>query len=455
MKRKNFLRVMAVVLATTQLFALAGCSSKKSDSGSDSTDGDVVELRFMDIQGSDERTEYFEWVVEEFEKENPNIKVTFESVPWDNGYNKLVTLGSAGDLPDIFINNLTYVAEFEEAGWLYDLDEYLQEGFEDNFTDFAQKEMIDKELRQLYGSVGVLPVAAAPVNFMIRTDWLEEAGMTMDDIKTWDGLFEAMEKMTDSSQNHYGYSFRGGQGGANQLHFYVWAAAHGLAYEEDGRSVYYRDEVKDAVKEFVSIYENGYGPQDSVNWGFVETVQGFSSGLTGLLCNNADVMASFGDLDEDCWTSILFPESDDGKIYAPCGSHPISIAKTSEHPDEAWKFLEFLMSDEINAEFCKRFYMIPLTKSLSENPEFSEGKLAGFVETINAPNYVRTVEQYGYFPEATEFQTTVFDAEFQSLLLGQQTVDEFCTNVADWLTEKQQAYMKENPDVALPNCDVE
>lgn len=442
MRRNHFLKLTAAAVMASLAIAPAVYAAED----------EVVELRFMDIQGGDERTEYFEWVIEEFEKENPNIKVTFESVPWDNGYNKLVTLGGAGDLPDIFMNNPTWVAQFEDAGWLYNLDEYLQAGFSDKLNDLANDTLIDYEVRRLYGTVGVLPMAVTPVNFMIRTDWLEEAGMTLEDIKTWDGLFEAIEKMTDPEQNRYGYSFRGGQGGANQLHLYLWAITHGVMYEEDGTSVFYRDEIKDAVAKYISIYENGYGPKDAINWGFVETVQGFSSGLTGLLYNNADVIASFEDLDDDCWASILHPAADDGNIYSAAGPVTISIAGTSEHPDEAWKFIEFMMGDKYSAEFCEKFYFIPVTKSLAADPKFSEGKVSGFVETINAPNFVKTVEQYGYFPDATEFQTTVYDSEYQALLLGQQTVEEFCNNIGDWLTERQQAYMEEHPETDLPNC---
>lgn len=468
-------RLLAVLLAGAMVLSVTACgaSEQKADAPAEKEDttaeaekapaeeaeaeeeaaGEVVELRLMDVQGADERTEYFEWAIEKFHEENPDIHVTFESVPWDSSYNKLVNLGAAGDMPDIFVNNAKWFQEFDDAGWIYHLDEYW-EGYKDQIVDTGV-EYIQKNQIDIYGSVLGFPHSANPESFLIRTDWLEEVGMTVEDLTTWDGIYEAVEKMTDPSKNRYGMSYRGGQGGLTQLYYAIMAATGGINFEEDGRSVFYRDEVKAAVQDHLNMYLNGYAPTDSINWAFVETVQAFSSGLTGVLFNNADVMGTFGDLDESSWASLKFPEGKDGKIYATVGGYGgFSISGQTEHPDEAWEFLTFLNNDEILKEYCLKFYALPATKSLSSDPQFAEGKMAGFVETLNADNTV-DIHWIGYFPEATEFERVIFDAEMQACLLGQQTVDEMCDKLGDWLTEKQKAYMDSNPNGIVPNSVVE
>jgi multiple sugar transport system substrate-binding protein len=108
-----------------------------------------------------------------------------------------------------------------------------------------------------------------------------------------------------------------------------------------------------------------------------------------------------------------------------------------------------MLSPEVNREYCKVNFYIPVMTAANDDPYFKEGAMSGFVRGMNDPNFVRE-PYYGYFPELGEFMETIYDAEIQSYLLGQQSLDALCDNISKFLTEKQQAYMKENPNTPIP-----
>ena len=62
-----------------------------------------------------------EWInplIEKFEKENPNIKVSLERLTWTDGFNKIVTALSANQAPDVIEIGSTWVAGLSVDGGL-------------------------------------------------------------------------------------------------------------------------------------------------------------------------------------------------------------------------------------------------------------------------------------------------------------------------------------------------
>jgi multiple sugar transport system substrate-binding protein len=63
-----------------------------------------------------------------------------------------------------------------------------------------------------------------------------------------------------------------------------------------------------------------------------------------------------------------------GKLTTVGGAHLHSIAKASRHPDEAWKFLQFLSGMEYQGQLCKEGLWLPNRKSLwSDGPNGMDG----------------------------------------------------------------------------------
>ena len=57
-------------------------------------------------------------MIEKFEKENPNIKISLERLTWTDGFNKIVTALSANQAPDVIEIGSTWVAGLSLDGGL-------------------------------------------------------------------------------------------------------------------------------------------------------------------------------------------------------------------------------------------------------------------------------------------------------------------------------------------------
>ena len=166
MKRRKW---FSILMASAMVLGLALPAS--------ASDGEVVELRFMDVTPNPEREAEFQRLIEEFNSEHENIRVVYESTPWDQAHNKLVTQGSAGNLPDIFIMHQQWNAEFTSADWVKPLDDYLAEWeYTDQFLPYVKNVLMDYDQKDVYGYTFGIPDGLTTHGMFVRTDWMEAAG---------------------------------------------------------------------------------------------------------------------------------------------------------------------------------------------------------------------------------------------------------------------------------------
>lgn len=448
MKRKN---LISAVLISALLIGTAGCAKQPEGAGKGEGKQDKVELRFMDINPNPEREKAFQNMIGKFNEENPSIKVIYESVPWDQSHNKLVTLGSAGNLPDVFLMHQQWQPEFTSAEWVKPLDDYIEKWeYKDEILPYVKNVLMDYDQKDTYGYTFGMPDGMTLHGLFVRTDWMEEAGLSREDLSTWDGVFDAAEKMTVPEKNQYGFAYRGARMGSEQMGMYLLAALGGKLYEDDGTCRIDTPEGLEAFQRYCSLYLDGYSPKDSINWGYSEMVQGFTSGLSGIMNQTTEVSATCKDtMDDSVWTVLPFPRMSDGNIYCKADGYYMTMSNNTKHPDEAWEFISYMLTPEHNRDICEANYTIPVMKGAEEDPRFAEGPLSGFLDGLQDDHFVRE-PYYGYFPELAEFQETIYDNEVQKYLLGQQTAEESIKNISDFLTNAQQKYMKENPDAPIP-----
>ena len=67
-------------------------------------------LKLVEVITSPERTEVLKGMVAEFEAANPGVTVEITSLPWGQAFEKLATMVSGGDIPDVVEMPDTWVA---------------------------------------------------------------------------------------------------------------------------------------------------------------------------------------------------------------------------------------------------------------------------------------------------------------------------------------------------------
>ncbi|MFE3454776.1 ABC transporter substrate-binding protein [Nonomuraea sp. NPDC059194] len=137
-------------------------------------------------------------VAKDFEKANPNIKVTVQAVGnpaiWDK-----ITIGMAaggkglGDVLHIGIDYLPgYMDKF--PGGLADLRKLGADSHKDAFATGLWPTVTGKD-----GGVYAMPWEVNPVGFFYRKDLFDKAGVDVEKITTWDEAIEAGKKLKEKT----------------------------------------------------------------------------------------------------------------------------------------------------------------------------------------------------------------------------------------------------------------
>ncbi len=265
MKRK----VIAVLLASTMVFSMAACGSNGSDSGSDtgsgSTDsgddasaesGDDAEA--VEGSGGDNTLTVWTWDpnfnVYAIEKAaeiyaangHEGFTVQVEEVLSDDIETRLTTAVSAGDLstlPDIF---LMQDNSFQKYATNYpDLFTDLT----DSGIDFSQFSEAKVAYSTVDGKNLGIPFDNGAVINAIRTDLIEQAGLTLEDFTdiTWSQYMELAKQVLDAT----GVPMLTSQAGSPDLIMEMLQSCGASLFNEDG-SV--NIEGNDALVECMEIY---------------------------------------------------------------------------------------------------------------------------------------------------------------------------------------------------------
>lgn len=192
-------KLLSILLALTLVFTLAACSSdtEENDNGGDTTSttsdkkddsksGDEeIELTFMiNFQATEAITGALEEAVQGFMDENPNIKV--ELIPGSADYEAVMKAKMASnDLPDLWTTHgwsvlrySEYLTDLSDQPWVSDLHA-----------------AIEPVVTAPGGEVYVLPVDVDVAGVAYNKDVVAAAGVNVEEIKTWDDLFAAMDKI--------------------------------------------------------------------------------------------------------------------------------------------------------------------------------------------------------------------------------------------------------------------
>lgn len=180
----------AAVMAAGMLMAgvTAGCSSGGGEEGGGS-DAETMNFLTANSEGGDTRV--IMDLAEQYQEEEGGMEVELETVPQTDLQQRIQTLSSSNDLPDMFEFESNRLQDLIEADQIVNIEEEFEDlGLEDSLNPAA----VDL-LKGLSGTDGLY---AVPVELNIEGFWfneqlLEEAGVEQPE--TWDEMLEVSETL--------------------------------------------------------------------------------------------------------------------------------------------------------------------------------------------------------------------------------------------------------------------
>ncbi|MGP4062079.1 ABC transporter substrate-binding protein [Halobacillus sp. H74] len=192
---------LLVLLFSLMALVLIACG------GGDEASGDAEETEVIgeDVEGATELTfwtfvgqhvDLFRDSAERWNEENPDrpIKLVAETYPYDQMHNNLLlALQSGKGAPDIVdIEQSKYANYMQGEPQLEPLNEYVEPVLEDSVT--SRFEMYAKD-GKYYGA----PTHVGATVMYYNKEIMDQAGVDIDSIKTWDDFVEAGKKVVENT----------------------------------------------------------------------------------------------------------------------------------------------------------------------------------------------------------------------------------------------------------------
>ncbi len=388
-------KVTTIVLLLMMLMSLfTGCSSSEpaqqatdstpptAASTSDSTTGKPEETAepanltmwtFLDLASTNARAVVLGKLIDSFEANNPGVVVNVETQEWTTMSAKVIAGHAAGNAPDIFMINMANLGEAIASGCM----EPLENMFLDKWTP-EQLTDIDTELFRA-GYNGKyhyeIPLFSGTFGIMYRTDLFDKFGIKPEDIKTWNDLVKAAQKLTYVNEDKlqvYGYGV-GYSTDVTDPHGVlptVLFSQEGGIFTKDGHPNNWAGEAGKAGLQFQLDLINKYKvmPPSCVALTSEEVYNMFEAGQFAMISGGSvrvPTVKSLTSFDPNYVGFMAYPEWNSGQGNSIANAYAWNTAVWSgcKNKEAAGRFLEYLVSPEADKMWVTEANQMPVLNS--------------------------------------------------------------------------------------------
>ena len=392
---------------------------------------------FWNENAAADRTAYYQTLIAQFERENPDIHVEYVGLPKKAARLKINTAIATNGLPDVCGMQSAWIAEFCHQDVLLDLDPWFQQwaGRDDLLPEViaANRRMTED------GGLYQLPNTMSMETLWYRADWFRDAGL--EPPTTWDAFFAAVEQLNDPAQQRYGFTLRGGDGAGLQLLRAMFAySGYTSFFDENGRCRI-DDPVHVAfVKRYLGLYRRCTATGDITN-GYQEMVEEFDGGRAALMQHNIGSYGSHAKaLTETQFAGAMLPQSRLGTyVQEAANVDGYSIFKGTAHPEAAWRFVSFLCSAHSQSWWNERIGQMPVSQQVMQERWVGQRQHLQAVRAAMDSGRFHFYAAPMYLPGYGQIVDGA-DSYIEQVMLGNLSVEQFLHGWAERFNRAEQQY---------------
>ena len=367
-------------------------------------------------------------IMDDFEAANPGVAVRLISGPYATTRDQIAIGAATGTLSDVVGLDGAWVSDLTKQGAIADMAPLM------DASGFDREQVAD--IISIDGMAVMFPVASFVYPLFVNTEILEAAGVT--EMPSTRAEFKAAaQQITDADANLYGWSLplslQSPSSVQNDLMSWVWASGESMM--ADGQPNLESAPVVEMLNFVKDLDEAGVIAPGTFTKTEQEKVEEFVNGRIGMMVNTLAHVNLIRDRNPDLKFDVLplpVTEGYDGPRGLPYASWGIGISETTEHKDEAWALVEYMMSEEVNARLVTLANAFP--GNVNAEPDFvaSDEVFAKAFE-IFQDGYL--ANEFTGLPVAVDLMRQ-FATEAQKMLNGDQSAEETAAAAqAAWLQE--------------------
>lgn len=295
--------------------------------------------------GSQTETAILKKVIEEYERENTNIKIDFIHIP-QNYFQKIQLLFASGLEPDVVFLNNKNIQMYINANLLEDVSSIINK---DSFYDEAL-ECFSKN-----GKIYAVPRDISNLVIFYNKSILKNKPK-FDDFSEFISFLKTLK-----SDKYYAINY---EEDSLFWSYYLASNGGGLLSDDKKSLLINSNETIDAIKIYSDLINKYNVVPNKAQVGSKTSAQMFINGELAMYLGGRWMVPKFREVITFDWDILMFPANMNKKLYIDASGW--ALTKKAKNKKEALEFIEYLSSDKIIGELAQTGLIIPAKRYVAE-----------------------------------------------------------------------------------------
>ncbi|MCK6579206.1 MAG: sugar ABC transporter substrate-binding protein [Anaerolineae bacterium] len=377
----------------------------------------------LQMWSRDSNQDFLRELVDMWNADHPN-QIELTIIPAADFVTRVGVASAGGEAPDLLPIDLIYVPQFAQAGNLVEIGSFI-----DALPFADQLSASHVHLGEYDGGRYAVPFAAEGSVLLYNKGLFEAAGLDPEaPPTTWEEIYEAAKAITALGDDNYGFYFSGACAGCNAFTFLplIWASGGDVLTEDGLSATVDTPEVRAALEFYKRMWDEGLIPPSAQADTGTDFFGAFTTGKIGMVGSGAFSIAILKNDHPEIDFGLTFLPGQEGGISSFAGGDSIAITSSSQHAAEAFEFISWVLSDEIQLQMFAARGQLPLRADLVDN-EFSRED-PRLITNAEAMNLGRTPYSFVYNqlfndangPWLAMIQTAIFQGDVDGAIANGQ-----------------------------------
>jgi multiple sugar transport system substrate-binding protein len=416
------LRVTLMLVVLIAIPLLTACQSQQPTG--------PVSIKVLSMEQAGPTVEEMNSIVQEFNKANPNIQVQIEYVSYDALHDKITTaMASKPPAYDVFLVDDIWYAEFAKNGYILDVTDRIPQATKDKVFKAAW------DITTVNGRTYGMPWLLDQKYFYYNEKLLNDAGISAPPA-TWEDMLAQAKTLKEKGIVEYPIVWSWGQYEAAICDWVTLLYGNGGSMVDDQGKPKFNDAtgVK-TLNWMIQTMDDGLTNPASVSYVEEDVRNVFSQGKAAF-ATNWNYMYDLVNFQQDqsqvtgqIKMSLMPAFADSGvKSASINGSMGFSVAATSPNADAAWKYVEFLTSEDVQNRYSA--HLLPVWQTSFEGDAGQKLQAFSQVTQVTVPMFneqfpfAHVRPKVPYYPEASKALQLALQEALTKQKSAQQALDD-------------------------------